>query len=315
MGALNPRHRDKPRHHALLYASDEEFVAGAVPYVLEGLHVGDHVLTVTTPDHIDLLCRRLLDRGAGVEFGDCTTWYAAPHRALADCHDYVQEHERHGRRVRIIGEIDWSDRPRLQQRAWQRFESLFNLAFTGRNVSAVCAYDTRACDPACLAAVRRTHPTLADTNGGQPNPDYDPAALLAALAAEPLPEPATPVTELHITAADLALARALTDLQAEQGGLPPDRVTDVALAVNEITTNAVEHGGGQGRLRAWREEHTLVFEIQDDGDEAPDPLAGQLPPSSPDRHRGWGLWIASQVCDHMEIRHGPGMLVRLYVNL
>lgn len=316
MGAQTPHQCDEAHHQALLYASEEEFVGGIVPYLLEGVLAGDHVLAVTAPDHIDVLRDRLPRRGNGVEFGDSTTWFTAPHRAIADCHAYVRRHERNGRGVRIICEPSWSDRTRLQRQAWQRFESLFNLAFTGRKVSAVCAYDSRACEPECLTAVRSTHPMLASTYGRRPSPDYvDPADFWAALAAEPLPEPADPVTELAFTADDLAAARALTKRQAERAGLPADRVAEVKLGVNEITTNAIEHGGGRGRLRSWREDHALVFEIHDSGDEAPGPLAGQLRPPSPDQHRGRGLWIASQICDHMELRHGPGWLVRIYVNL
>ncbi|MDF2712442.1 MAG: ATP-binding protein, partial [Nonomuraea muscovyensis] len=52
------------------------------------------------------------------------------------------------------------------------------------------------------------------------------------------------------------LRRAVTTYAAGMG-LTGRRLEDFVLAVNEITTNAVLHGGGRGRLRLWARDGRL----------------------------------------------------------
>ncbi|MCK2215935.1 ATP-binding protein [Actinomadura sp. ATCC 31491] len=60
------------------------------------------------------------------------------------------------------------------------------------------------------------------------------------------------------------------------------------VAVNEITTNAVRHGGGRGHLRLWEQGRRLCCRVLDHGPGgAAEP---RLPP--PDHPRGRGLWLA-----------------------
>lgn len=313
--------RDREQvHRALLYGSDEEFLSSTVPFMAEGQRDGDAMLAVTTRHNAGLLRERLPRGGDGVEFVDSTAgWFGTtPSRLLVFYDDYVREHERLGRWVRVVGEPVWRGRGVLERRAWQRYESLFNLAFAGRRVSWVCPYDVRILDSDVLDAARRSHPQLSGAAGETPSPDYiDPATFCAEYGAEPLPEPVGTVAELAFSADEVPAAREFASRNARQAALPPARVADVVLAVNEVVTNAVRHGGGRGRLRAWRDEHSLVFEVDDDGEGRPDPLAGQLRPSVEGRHEpgGRGLWAARQLSDLLEIRHGPGWLVRLYTNL
>jgi anti-sigma regulatory factor (Ser/Thr protein kinase) len=48
-------------------------------------------------------------------------------------------------------------------------------------------------------------------------------------------------------------------------GLGEPHLSDFILAVNEVTSNAVRHGGGKGRLRLWQTVVNLVCEVVDDG--------------------------------------------------
>lgn len=52
---------------------------------------------------------------------------------------------------------------------------------------------------------------------------------------------------------------------AHAAGLDGQRLDDFVLAVNELITNAVRHGGGQGWLRMWRHPGRLVCEVADHG--------------------------------------------------
>jgi anti-sigma regulatory factor (Ser/Thr protein kinase) len=98
----------------------------------------------------------------------------------------------------------------------------------------------------------------------------------------------------------------------EASGLSGQRLDDFVLAVNELLTNAVRHGGGRGVLRLWREGDTVLCEVSDDGGGiGADRLADRERPA-PDTAGGWGLWLADQLSDTMVVRTGPtGTTVRI----
>lgn len=97
--------------------------------------------------------------------------------------------------------------------------------------------------------------------------------------------------------------------RAGAAGLTGDRLDDFVVAVNELLTNAVRHGGGTGRLTLRSEDGAVVCEVSDEGAglEAVDP---QRP--APDQPGGWGLWLVRELTDTCEIRTGPtGTAVRI----
>jgi anti-sigma regulatory factor (Ser/Thr protein kinase) len=92
------------------------------------------------------------------------------------------------------------------------------------------------------------------------------------------------------------------------------RQVDLVLAVNELATNTIRHGGGRGTLRTWREPDTLLVEVLDRGF-IEDPLAGRERP--PDLTGGGrGLWLVNHLCDLVQVRssHG-GSVVRLHMSM
>jgi anti-sigma regulatory factor (Ser/Thr protein kinase) len=105
----------------------------------------------------------------------------------------------------------------------------------------------------------------------------------------------------------LSEVRSAVTEYASAAGLTPARVADFVLAVNELVGNSVRHGGGEGELRLWTDEVTLLGEVSDTGS-ITDPLAGRRRPA-PEQAGGRGLWIVNQVCDLVQIRSGPGATV------
>ncbi len=84
------------------------------------------------------------------------------------------------------------------------------------------------------------------------------------------------------------------------------------LAVNELATNSIRHGGGSGVLRVWREPEVLICEVTDHG-HFEDPLVGRRRPAGT-QVGGYGLWLANQVCDLVQVRSGPeGSTVRVHM--
>jgi anti-sigma regulatory factor (Ser/Thr protein kinase) len=98
---------------------------------------------------------------------------------------------------------------------------------------------------------------------------------------------------------------------AGAAGLAGDRLGDFVVAVNELLTNAVRHGGGHGRLTLWRDGTAVVCEVADDGGG----LTGRVDPENRprlDSPGGWGLWLAGELTDRMEISSdAQGTAVRI----
>lgn len=97
---------------------------------------------------------------------------------------------------------------------------------------------------------------------------------------------------------------------AERAGLRGERLDDFVVAVNELLTNAVRHGGGAGHVTLWRSGASVVCEVSDTGAGLRLPDRPARP--TPDTPGGWGLWLAEELTDELEIKSGEaGTAVRI----
>lgn len=103
---------------------------------------------------------------------------------------------------------------------------------------------------------------------------------------------------------DLARARRFVADAAAGTGLPPDRVDRLLVAVSEVATNAVVHGGGAASIRVTGGPGELAVEVWDNGTGAPPRLVAA--PAPPSQSSGRGLWLASQLCDEVDIQASAG---------
>jgi serine/threonine-protein kinase RsbW len=78
------------------------------------------------------------------------------------------------------------------------------------------------------------------------------------------------------------------------------------VAVNELLTNAVRHGGGTGRLALWRVDSAVVCEVTDTGPGLPAGLSDGPARPVADQAGGWGLWLAEELTDTFEMSTGTG---------
>ena len=128
----------------------------------------------------------------------------------------------------------------------------------------------------------------------------------------PLPEPLTPTRDLVFAGGEFASVREFVSASVGAAGLDANRSADLVLAVHEIVTNSVRHGGGEGTLRMWQDDDTLICEVRDAG-RVDAPLAGRQRPTV-ESNGGRGLWMVNQLCDLAQLRTFPdGSVARLHM--
>lgn len=76
------------------------------------------------------------------------------------------------------------------------------------------------------------------------------------------------------------------------------------VAVNELLTNAVRHGGGTGRASVWQSDGSVVCEVSDTGGGLADPSAERPARPTADEPGGWGLWLAEELTDSFRLTSG-----------
>lgn len=95
--------------------------------------------------------------------------------------------------------------------------------------------------------------------------------------------------------------------------LTDDRASDYLLAIGEVAANVIQHGGGSGELVLWKQRDCLVCELRDHGVGFAEVPAATAPVPA---NGGWGMVIARQLCDRIEIDSGTGgATVRLLLYL
>ncbi|GII54120.1 hypothetical protein Pth03_25090 [Planotetraspora thailandica] len=296
-------------HQACLYGSDEEFLGMAVPFVLDGLAGGEPVLVTTTSRNLELLGETLGDDAGRVDHAETAYFGRRPAQRVTAFVRYWRRNSGRGR-VRVLAEPVWQGRSTRDVLAWTRMESALNLLLAGTGIWMICPYDTRTAGAGVAGNALRTHPLVgSDGRIGRPCPGYaEPLAFLGECDAEPLP--AVPYGAAGSDITDLSDVRRFVGGQARQRGLSEERAALLAVAAHE----AARYLGAPLTASVWESFGALVCDLRRAGAPyAMDPLAGFLPPG-PDERPGDGLWVARQLCDHVDMRSaGAKCLVRLQV--
>ncbi|SCL34882.1 Anti-sigma regulatory factor (Ser/Thr protein kinase) [Micromonospora nigra] len=112
-----------------------------------------------------------------------------------------------------------------------------------------------------------------------------------------------PLLSRAFTAATVTELRHQLASHVAAAGLTDDPGDDFVLAVHELVTNAVRHGGGAGRLLLVRRGDLLVCEVSDDGP-GDDDLTVDLPATNVPGGRG--LWLAHRLTGALSLTSRPG---------
>jgi anti-sigma regulatory factor (Ser/Thr protein kinase) len=301
------------RHEALLYAGETDFVRQTSSFIKDGVESGEPILVVVGAEKIAALRDELGLQANAVLFDDMLEVGRNPARIIPAWRAFVDEHAGSGRPLRGIGEPIWAARDTDELIECERHEALLNLAFADVDEFwLLCPYDTGALPSSVLDEARRNHPLVLDDGGHRRTTEFRRLQDITAPFDVPMPDPPANVEEIRFEGNDLAGIRSAVERHATRSGLGPSRASDLVLAVNEIVTNSLRYGGGGGVLKIWTTDDSLISEIRDVG-HMDRPLIGRQRPTL-DQSSGFGLWIANQVCDLVQIRTFPeGSAVRLHM--
>jgi anti-sigma regulatory factor (Ser/Thr protein kinase) len=304
------------RHEALLYAGEDRFLDGVLPFIRDGLAAGEPILVAVSEARIRLLSSSLGADTERVRFADMGEVGRNPARIIPVWRDFLDVHTVAGRPVRGIGEPVWEGRSADELVECRHHESLLNFAFDG-GVSwrLMCPYDVEALDHDAVEVAHTTHPFVIDEGGvDHESESYVPPADDAGPFEGPLSPAPAAAAGIGFAEDDLPQVRAHVYGAAREAGLDPERTANVVLAVSELASNSVCHADGHGTVRAWTEPGEFVAEVSDAG-HFDDPLVGRIRPT-PVQLYGRGLWLVNQFCDLVQIHSaGEGSVVRVHMRL
>jgi anti-sigma regulatory factor (Ser/Thr protein kinase) len=288
------------RHEAFFYSGEDEFLAGTVPYLEEGISAGETVFVVLPEPHMQLIRDALGGAAEAVEFWRMADVGRNPARLISAWQDFLLTCDPE-KGVRGLGEPISPGRSAAEVEECELHEALLNLVFAEEGaLSVMCPYDTSGLEDDVLAGAERSHPVCGHRYGKAVSRRYS----LGDLLEREFTSPRRPAVTLAFGRADLAMVRHLVAQCARSARLDNRRNEDLVLSVCEVATNSIQHGGGEGTLDVWDEDGELVCAVRDGG-RIEDPLVGRKRPR-PDQPGGRGLWIANQLCDLVQIRSGAG---------
>jgi len=295
-------------HEVVFYDGAADRTRALLPFVTEGIELGEPVLVALPPAAIPALREALGAEARKVRFVDIVDVGGNPACIIPLWRAFVAEHVGRGP-VRGVGEPAWAGRRDEEMVEAQLHEALLNVVFDdGPAWRLLCPYDTSRLPDWVIDEARRTHPVVHDR--AHPSARYAGHELAAQAFSTRLPDPPTTAERLRFALGDLAAIRDHVHQVAFGAGLGGATVEDLVLAVHELATNSVRHGGGHGVLHVWREPGALVVQVDDHGHIA-DPLVGRAEPDY-NAIGGRGIWMVNQLCDLVQLRtSAAGTTVRV----
>jgi anti-sigma regulatory factor (Ser/Thr protein kinase) len=301
------------RHEALFYSGAEQLTSGGGSFIREGVDAGEPVLVMALASSIALLRAELGVDAARVLFADVAEIGSNPARLIPAWRGFVKEHGVAGRPLRGVAEPIWCTRSPEELVECQRHESLLNIAFADTpSLSLLCLYDTDSLEPSIIAEAMRSHPMIVEQGVRRDSRAYTGLEDADAPSSHGLSEPPAHAHELSFKRDTLDELRRFVGQRAAEAGMGVERRSDLVLAINELATNSITHGGGGGIVHVWEEGEMVVAEVWDHG-HIHDPLAGSQQPA-PDQDLGRGLWLVNQLCDLIQMRSfDAGSVVRIHM--
>jgi anti-sigma regulatory factor (Ser/Thr protein kinase) len=296
------------RHSALVYESQDAYVARAVPFLREGLEAGEGVIVAHTKPGLAMMREALGPDAAHVTFVDVGSAYTRPARTLAAYHKVYVEQLQRTPTLRAVADVQFGPEP-AEWDIWTGYEAVFNRSFGHLPAWVLCSYNANGTPDPILEGVWQTHPEVVHRDAWTASDVYeDPNHVLRRITPVPksLPELRSIAFGRDVEHFRERLARELISDEVSER-----KVLEMLLAATEIATNAIRHGGGVEDVRVGRSDGRFVCEIIDPGPGFDEPAAGYLAPRD---GVGRGLWVARQLTWRIEFFRSPrGFTARIWL--
>jgi anti-sigma regulatory factor (Ser/Thr protein kinase) len=292
-------------HVAVLYTSDGELRDLLLPYLAEALRRQDQIVAVVSEAAQRVLCEALGEAADRIQWGGPGLSSNRLGRVFEAFGDYLAQQYRAGIPTRVVGEPGAGLSPdRLSQ--YLRYVSMATEVYAAYESPMLFLWDERRYSPEVLAQVRAIHPQLLGSHGTIVNSEYRvPIDFLTAGATSPPAVPVDPDLDLHLESADrlVQLRQGLRSWGAAMA-LSERDTDDIVIAVDEIATNALEHGEPPARVRAWSTTDAVFIRVDDQGRIGIPATTGYVRPPTEAR-RGRGIWMARHLADVLTTHNSP----------
>ena len=300
------------QHAAAFHRSHSDLINQLVPLVTGGLERGERVAVALRPATEDAL-REALGRPVGLvpltqpDGPDSSSGQTIAARRARELRALTAMS---GRTVTVVTEHS-SRFDGVDGSFWTELDAALNVALADLPVALTCFFPDVPLHQAVLDGARCNHPLLLE--GGTLRPNRDHICPRDLLTERPAPAPVLlgpPDLRVLFGAWQLHDVRGVVEQALRDAGCSSARAEDVVVAVNEVATNAIEHGATEAELCVWIDGDGVVCEVHDAG-RLRDPLPGLQAPH-PSEPRGRGVWIARQLCDTLHVwADGAGTHVRM----
>lgn len=296
--------RTRFQHAAGFFAGHDDLVAQAVPIVQAAVGRGEPVGIALRPATERALLHVIGGAAGVISFGERASVHSGSAQTTA---------ARRARELRALAR-DFGTATVLSEHTtrldgtdgsfWTELDAALNIACTDIPVSMTCFFPQMPLHPGIVAGARRNHPLLLGGGALRHNPEHRPPREVMTELRPARPSLlGPPDIQLSFRAWQLHEVRTTVERMLLDAGYGRCRAEDIVLAVNEVATNAVEHGTLEAELLVWIGGDGLVCEVHDGGTLA-DPLPGLRAPH-PGERRGRGIWIARQLCDLLHVWSDP----------
>lgn len=288
------------RHSAGFYRDTGDLLTQVAPLVSDALDRGDAVAIALDQQTDDALCAVLgpLPDVLRLPHPQSTVGLSGQTEATLRARQFDELSGGFRPITAIIKHDSRFDGP--DGRFWTELDAASNLALARIPVTLTCFFPRSSPHTSLLAGARHNHPLLFQDGSAHPNAAFRPACQVLTRIPVPAPLPlGEPVAAFDLADIPLASVRDITTRAMLRHEYAASKVSEAVLAINEVVTNAVQHGRQPIRLHVWDTSDGCVFEVHDRG-RLVDPLPGLNQPD-PDSMRGWGLWIARQVTDYLHL--------------
>lgn len=304
MRIQSTRRPDGPllRHTAGFHRSEADLLAQLTPIVWAALGRGEPVAVALRPATEEALAAALRGTPGVVALARPDGHGASGQTVAAHRARELRELTAAAGPVTVVTE-HWSRFDGADGRFWTELDAATNVALAGLPVHLTCFFPDMPLHQTITDGALANHPTLLVDGITLGNPEHLPPHEVVRVM--PVSAPVVlgpPDLRWKFDMWQLHQVRAVVEHELIAAGFDRDRAQDVVLAVNEIATNAVEHGARPADIAVWTATGStgaLVVEVHDEGvlgDRLPGLVAP--PPGDP---RGRGVWIARQLCDSLHV--------------